>query len=64
VVRSVFKTVEAFARGLVGSIPTLSRQGAIPPEFMRVSAVQARECSVFREARPEHTGQLAHARSK
>ena len=31
VVRSVFKTAEAFARGLVGSIPTLSRHGAILP---------------------------------
>ena len=35
VVRSVFKTVEAFARGLVGSIPTLSRQGAIEARPIR-----------------------------
>jgi len=30
VVRTVFKTVEAFARGLVGSIPTLSRHTIAP----------------------------------
>lgn len=40
-VRAVFKTVEAFARGLVGSIPTLSRHVSSLPHFMRVGLTKA-----------------------
>jgi hypothetical protein len=36
VARTVFKTAEAFARGLVGSIPTLSRQLGINVNLTRV----------------------------
>jgi hypothetical protein len=42
VARTVFKTAEAFARGLVGSIPTLSRQGAKKPEKSKASYLGAR----------------------
>ena len=34
--RTVFKTAEAFARGLVGSIPTLSRHFALNARYIKV----------------------------
>ena len=50
--RTVFKTAEAFARGLVGSIPTLSRQGtrnSAKSRFLRALHESSDISPTFRE---------------